>query len=170
MAKMRITKKRSGSKFVVKQVIPKSVLDKMAGKGKQYSRNQKQKIGKKIIEGIKERTAEHNDIDGDTFAPYSKVSKYKKRKEKILGKKIGSSEVDIKLFKKLLNSMKSEVKDNGDLEIFHKGELNNTKAFAHNASSGRPKGLAQRKYFGMNEEDVEEVASKFRGRNNGDND
>jgi len=158
------------SKESVKQVIPKETLDRLAGDGKEFSDNQKKKIGRELVKKMRSRTAENLDINEENFADYGSGSNakgkeklaYLRRKEKVLGKSIGKSEVDMKFMDKLLKSQQVRVNEEGDLEIFHKGKLNNKKAFGHTGSK-RPKGVPKRDYFGVRSSDVSEVASRFNG-------
>ncbi len=164
--KIRILK----SKESVKQVIPKSTLDKLAGDGKEFTDSQKKRIGRELVKKMRERTANNLDINEENFASYGSASNrkgekkftYLRRKEEIIGKKISKSDVDMKLLGNMLNSVQVKVNEDGDLEIFHRGKKNNLKAFAH-IGNKQPKGVPKREYFGVKADDVKEVASNFNG-------
>jgi hypothetical protein len=171
MAKKRrpITK----SKKQVKQVIPKKFFDKLAGKGKHFSKNQKERIGRELVSRMKSRSLEGDDIEEEKFASYGSGSNREgngrfealRRKEKKLGRKISPKDVDMKISEKLLKSIKVKVTEDGDLEVFHKGEKNNLKALGHIGNSRqRPRGVPQREYFGSTDDDVLDVTSKFRAK------
>jgi hypothetical protein len=137
---LTITKNRTEQKINLRELL-----------GAKPTSSQVEQFAREAIEVINQRTLNGDDINGETFEPYSE--EYARKKG------VSVDSVDLFLTGNMLDAMDITNQTPETVTIGIKGGEDALKSFAHNTGDGKAK---KREFFGITKYEAERIASKIK--------